>query len=110
VDERSLTLDSFPQRLPDNRQKFDIVHRLFKKSLGSSLNSALTICSPGAAGYNNDGNYRQRRHAFEPVHHYETIARRQSQVQQDQVRLVLTRFGNCGKRIHGKEDIAESSS
>ena len=45
-----LRLRSFPEGLPDDRQKFGIVHRLLQKGLGARLSHTFQVVANLAAG------------------------------------------------------------
>jgi hypothetical protein len=52
-------LDCLSQELTDSHQQLAIVDRLFKKSLGSSLVSALFVSKPVASGHDDDWDRRK---------------------------------------------------
>jgi hypothetical protein len=74
--DRFCRLRGFPQRPPDYRQEFGIVHGLLEKSYRPRFDGALSVCASVTRGNNNDGNQIERRNFFEPFHHDEAVAGR----------------------------------
>ena len=78
---RSLQLRGFSQGLPDDRQKFGIIHGFLEKGLRPRLDSALLVCASVANGDNDNRDLGERGDLVEPFHHDEPIVSRQTEVE-----------------------------
>jgi hypothetical protein len=87
---RFLWLRTFSQGTADDRQEFGIVYGFFEKSRRSCTDGTLSVHLTRAAGDHNDRDHGESREGFQPLHHDEAVASRQTKVEDNQVRPVLS--------------------
>jgi hypothetical protein len=78
--------------LPNPRQELGIVHRFLEKSLCSRLDGALSIYTNVASGDDDDGDHGERGNFLSLSITTSPSPRRQTKVEDNQIRLVLSRL------------------
>jgi hypothetical protein len=94
-----------PGRLAHDGQQVVIVPRLLQIRLGPRLERAFLVAVKVAGGDDDDRNHGEVRVRSEPLQADEALTGGQTQIQNDEIRLILERFADRGQSIDGEGGI-----